>query len=379
MRKLLKLQLIWSLMAVACRYEPILPADSGVDRRDGEPASDDETNTDRSGADDGPLGGTGIGLPEGTEGEVVEGGGGGNAISGGGEERWCGDGECDWDEDCGNCMVDCGACESPVACDSDGVVDCGDGRACPDNSTCDGLGGCTCDPDWAALRCDGTECTEEEPCSGGTWECVRSEASHPDGSVCASFATGLQPQGPPPFDCTAPPGPATAEIMALINGLWGSRVVACPCNVDAYTAGVCTGNAFVRNDGLGYIFYDRDFLQRQSDTFGSIAGAAAVLAHEAGHNLQLWYGLQAGVSISRELGADCFAGYFFGVMQCEGRANEADLQTMLATQCAGMDPLGTPWFAPGAHGTCDQRMQAASVGARAALEGADPVQTCFVF
>jgi hypothetical protein len=257
------------------------------------------------------------------------------------------------------------------------VVACPGGGYCPAGSSCAGPDGCACDPGSTARRCDGTECTAENPCAGGEWECVAGVDPDP-GRPCPRFAIDSRPLAPPPFGCDGAPGELTVGIVAQLNDVWGSSMVACPCDAQTLAAG-CRNNAFVHPAAPGYIFYDREFLGTLAQSFGSVAAAAWLLSHEAGHNIQLRTDLQFGFSIQQELSADCLAGYWFGVLACRGDAMMLDLMTAVNTACGVMDPAGVPWFAPGAHGNCEQRAGAVRMGIDSAALGADPIAACSRF
>ena len=92
--------------------------------------------------------------------------------------------------------------------------------------------------------------------------------------------------------------------------------------------------------------------------------AAFVIAHEWGHAIQARLHLlgKARFSIQEELQADCFAGSWTKWISDEGHLDAGDLKEAELTLFKARDPAGTPWFAPGAHGTAQQRTRAFDQG-----------------
>ncbi len=185
--------------------------------------------------------------------------------------------------------------------------------------------------------------------------------------------------GPPMYDCSLPVGRCTPPTMELINSVWQSSITACPCNTDAYYYGSCNGNAFFYPTSPGYVFYDSNLLNYMVDRTGRTLASAIVLAHESGHAIQYARGISFPLSISTELSADCFAGYWLGVLQCRGVTDMSSMMDAFYVACMFADPTGYPWFAAGAHGSCDQRVNAMQRGKNAALAGADPLGECTAF
>jgi hypothetical protein len=142
---------------------------------------------------------------------------------------------------------------------------------------------------------------------------------------------------------------------------------------------MCINNAFALPYGIGYLYYDSNFLNKLVYQSSSYLPSAFVLAHEFGHDIQFAYGLTSPVSISNELGADCYAGYFAGHLACQNRITQNDIQAMIMQQCSGGDPQGTPWWAQGAHGTCQQRVAAALRGMTAHQQNIPPNTACGLY
>ena len=168
-----------------------------------------------------------------------------------------------------------------------------------------------------------------------------------------------------------------AQFMTDINRLWTSSERACPCNSDAYSYGGCANNAFVTSASPGYAFYDTNFINSVIAADGNRPiGGAIVMAHETGHNIQLQFGGEYQIPVNRELAADCFAGYFLGMVECDGQANMQDSMAAFSQSCANGDPAGEPWYAPGAHGSCQQRETAIQTGYAGYQAKQPPLNAC---
>jgi predicted metalloprotease len=83
-----------------------------------------------------------------------------------------------------------------------------------------------------------------------------------------------------------------------------------------------------------------------------------LLGHEYAHGIQARLGIQKEFTIQQELQADCMAGAFLGDRVREGRLlmQDDDTQELADGLEAVGDEPGQPWFAEGAHGTAQQRM-----------------------
>ncbi|MCC6875161.1 MAG: hypothetical protein IT378_12710 [Sandaracinaceae bacterium] len=158
--------------------------------------------------------------------------------------------------------------------------------------------------------------------------------------------------------------------MADVNQFFGNGVVACAYGIDQPFV---MGNA-VSYGGTGYVYYDPAFLHGMTSATGSMLPAAMVLAHETGHEIQGLSSTGGSLSIARELGADCYSGYFLGYVVCQGRANMFDVMAAFDSACRAGTNL--PWWDPRAHGTCDQRVAAVQQGVAAYRAGASPLAAC---
>jgi hypothetical protein len=113
----------------------------------------------------------------------------------------------------------------------------------------------------------------------------------------------VQTLGLPAFACGAPTA-LTASIVGDINTFWRSQMTPCACDLPG-----CPFNAWVQPQTPGFVYYRRDFLQWVSQAGGGGAiGAAWMLSHEAGHNLQFAWGFRYSSMKAQELGADCLSG-----------------------------------------------------------------------
>ena len=112
------------------------------------------------------------------------------------------------------------------------------------------------------------------------------------------------------------------------------------------------------------------FLHHQVGWPDEDAAVAIVIAHEWSHHVQKLVGLQVlqvalgYFTIQMELQADCFAGAFIDYAGKEGWFNRSGLDSILDLIGALGDERGTPWFAPNAHGTSEQRTDALNRGYR---------------
>jgi predicted metalloprotease len=71
---------------------------------------------------------------------------------------------------------------------------------------------------------------------------------------------------------------------------------------------------------------------------------------------------KARFTIQEELQADCFAGSWTKWISSKGYLEAGDLREAQLTLFRARDPLDMPWFAPGAHGTAQQRTRAFDQG-----------------
>ena len=201
--------------------------------------------------------------------------------------------------------------------------------------------------------------------------CGDSGSDNPPEANGLSYPAGVQRLAAPQYSCGAP-GAITQEVMQDLNRFWQSSVFACACSFDAPP--VCFGGAFVGSDP-GYIYYDVRAMDQLDQITGSRLPADMVMAHEFGHSVQVWLGLQS-FGKQRELQADCLSGYYLGSRVRRGLASQSDLASTFAVACSYGDPYLAPWFEPGAHGVCQERVAALNQGIAGNLSGYLPGQTC---
>jgi hypothetical protein len=172
-------------------------------------------------------------------------------------------------------------------------------------------------------------------------------------------------------------GRLVTEATSLLAALWGTR----PTGICTYVAGdpglTCNGQIPAGNAMYcpldGTVSYDVQLIHNLKYEFSSFA-AGAVIAHEWGHLNQHWAGLLPAnppyrYAIQNELHADCQAGLAMaigGILPL-GMTYE-DTLTLFHAFCQYGDAVGTPWFEPNAHGTCELRDQAFQVGLDAGLQ-----------
>lgn len=198
-----------------------------------------------------------------------------------------------------------------------------------------------------------------------------------------SFPMNIAPLADPPFQCGDPSLRTQAAIQKL-NLFWGSKVKACACGKDAEAE--CKRNAFVwlintfdlRHIGLGYIFYDADFLQELDSDMKSDLPADYVLAHEFGHNIHRIRGDNTFFLNSKtaELSADCLAGFYVGNQVQSGQVKSDDVTSTINLACNIGDQGSSLWFESGAHGTCGERVNNMRQGIDKFLGGKKPEEAC---
>jgi uncharacterized protein len=116
-------------------------------------------------------------------------------------------------------------------------------------------------------------------------------------------------------------------------------------------------NAVYCPDG-DFIAYDVDWavgvFRRIGDAF-----LFYLLGHEYAHAIQVRLGIQYRYTIQQELQADCLAGAYIGdsVRKGDLRLDTGDLDEFRSGLLAVGDDPDQPWFAPGAHGTAEQRTE----------------------
>lgn len=81
-------------------------------------------------------------------------------------------------------------------------------------------------------------------------------------------------------------------------------------------------------------------------------GLVSILAHEWAHMNQTILGYEVN-NKAMELHADCMSGIFSGFY--DASHGDAIYYDAMATACIVGDPYASPWWEPGAHGTCNER------------------------
>lgn len=150
-----------------------------------------------------------------------------------------------------------------------------------------------------------------------------------------------------------------------------------PSAVEAYSAqSACR---FRRNNAVycgpsRSIYYDQSFLQALWKDIGDNA-PRFVLAHEWGHLVQGLPGVMTGArlfQIQSELQADCLAGQYNRNATSRHVLDGGDEDEAVRSLRKGRDEVDYPWFAPDAHGTGGQRVDAFQEGLDGRpCEGAD--------
>jgi hypothetical protein len=252
----------------------------------------------------------------------------------------CGNGACESGESAA-CPSDCGGSSDQGgggSSDGSGGGGSTDGNTSGGGST-DGGGGTSGEFDW-------NEAPESGDNRGGCYDAI---SAWPGTNQC--------------FDLP----PLATSVMALLQTLWGTGpATMCVYDGGAGGSGACgpysPQNAFYcgADDSFGYDANLWNKLVQQSGDFAAVI----VLAHEWGHLNQARLGIfnLNLPTISTELHADCQAGIFAAYVQQVGYLDKGDLCEAFTTFCGLADPVGMPWFQPGAHGTCAQRETAFRTG-----------------
>lgn len=117
-----------------------------------------------------------------------------------------------------------------------------------------------------------------------------------------------------------------------------------------------------------FIAYDVNFAVRAFKRIGD-AFVYYLLGHEYSHGIQTRLGIAYQFTIEQELQADCMAGAYIGdsVRAKTLVLQPGDIEEFQRGLLAVGDDPGTPWFAPGAHGTAQQRTVAFFNGYRSSL------------
>ncbi|GAB2462875.1 neutral zinc metallopeptidase [Streptosporangium sandarakinum] len=121
-----------------------------------------------------------------------------------------------------------------------------------------------------------------------------------------------------------------------------------------------------------FVAYDENWMRDLYDRMGD-GSVYVIIPHELGHAVQAQLNNAGGLSIQRELQADCYAGGTLGAL-VRGNALQAepgDKDELLLNLAAAGDPTDD-WLRPDAHGTAQQRQQ---VFARGYNEGTSSCET----
>jgi predicted metalloprotease len=198
---------------------------------------------------------------------------------------------------------------------------------------------------------------------------------------------GADPGGQPSAGATRADGTMTAEefqqdigdAVGLAEQYWGGRVRRFQPvqEVIAYERDGevdCGGEPVPRNNAVycpagDFIAYDVNFAVAAFRQVGD-AFLFYLLGHEYAHAVQQRLGISSRFTIDHELQADCMAGAYIGdsVRDKDLTLDEGDLDEFQSGLLAVGDDPSIPWFAPGAHGTAEQRTQAFFQGYEQSLD-----------
>jgi len=139
----------------------------------------------------------------------------------------------------------------------------------------------------------------------------------------------------------------------------------------------CAGEPVPRNNAVycpagDFIAYDVNFAVAAFQQVGD-AFLYYLLGHEYAHAIQARLGIEHRLTIDHELQADCMAGAYLGD-SVRGKALDiakGDLDEFQNGLLAVGDDPSVPWFAPGAHGTAEQRTESFFLGYERSLSACD--------
>ncbi|MCW6010844.1 neutral zinc metallopeptidase [Micromonospora sp. CPCC 205371] len=136
----------------------------------------------------------------------------------------------------------------------------------------------------------------------------------------------------------------------------------------------CGGEPLTRNNAAycsagDFIAYDVNWAVAAFRQIGD-AFIFFLLGHEYAHGIQVRLGIQYRFTIQQELQADCMAGAYMGdsVRAKALRLDDGDADELQKGLLAVGDDPGQPWFAPGAHGTAEQRTDSFFSGYQESLD-----------
>ncbi|MEV0715781.1 neutral zinc metallopeptidase [Asanoa sp. NPDC050611] len=139
----------------------------------------------------------------------------------------------------------------------------------------------------------------------------------------------------------------------------------------------CGGEPVPRNNAVycpdgDFIAYDVNFAVAAFQQVGD-AFLYYLLGHEYAHAIQARLGISHRLTIDHELQADCMAGAYLGdsVRGQSLSIEDGDLDEFQKGLLAVGDDPSVPWFAPGAHGTAEQRTESFFLGYERSLSACD--------
>jgi predicted metalloprotease len=208
-------------------------------------------------------------------------------------------------------------------------------------------------------------------------------------AACVIGSPGGQPDNPRQPATTAPQ-PNASEFESDINGAvtvaeqyWraqfaaGGRPFEPIRQIVAYRREgevSCGGQPLGLNNAAyctvgDFIAYDVNWAARVFARIGD-AFIFFLLGHEYAHGIQVRLGIQYQFTIQQELQADCMAGAYMGdsVRERALTLDGGDLEELERGLLAVGDDPGQPWFAPGAHGTAEQRTDSFFAGYERSLD-----------
>lgn len=139
----------------------------------------------------------------------------------------------------------------------------------------------------------------------------------------------------------------------------------------------CAGQPLPRNNAVycsagDFIAYDVNWAFAAFQQLGD-AFVYYLLGHEYAHAVQARLGIRKEFTIEQELQADCMAGAYIGdqVRAKNLTMDDTDTQELADGLDAVGDDPDQPWFAPGSHGSPQQRFQSFANGYEESLASCD--------
>jgi predicted metalloprotease len=156
-----------------------------------------------------------------------------------------------------------------------------------------------------------------------------------------------------------------------IDDFWRRELVSLYRSPQAFGPYVTGGACAPKRNNAEYcarvrsIYYDPRFLDAQHREIGDFA-TVFIVAHEFAHYIQDLMGNlrpEAGLfGIQIELQADCYAGRYARNALARKLLEPGDEDEAIRSLRKARDPVDFPWFAPGAHGSGGQRIDAFTEG-----------------